>query len=81
MNGPVFHRVIWRSPEYGFPPFVSHRSVSAIDFQLMQRHLMETSQSETGRRLLARLYLDGFTTGDPKLYEGVARMMRAFGEA
>jgi phosphonate transport system substrate-binding protein len=74
-------RVVWRSPEYGFPPFVSHRSVSASDFQMMQRHLLETSQSETGRRLLGRLHLDGFTTGSPALYDGVARMMRVFGEA
>ncbi|MCK9387900.1 MAG: PhnD/SsuA/transferrin family substrate-binding protein [Sulfuritalea sp.] len=74
-------RVIWRSPEYGFPPFVAHRSVSAEDFQLMQRHLLDTTKTEAGRRLLARLHLDGFTVGSPALYEGVARMMRAFGEA
>jgi phosphonate transport system substrate-binding protein len=74
-------RVVWRSPEYGFPPFVAHRSVSNADFQLMQRHLLDTSRSEAGRRLLGLLYLDGFTIGSPALYEGVARMMRAFGEA
>ena len=74
-------RVVWRSPEYGFPPFVSHRSVSAADFQLMQRHLLDTSASEKGRSLLARLNLDGFTIGSQALYDGVARMMRAFGEA
>jgi phosphonate transport system substrate-binding protein len=74
-------RVVWRSPEYGFPPFVSHRSVSVADFQMMQRHLLATAQSETGRRLLGRLHLDGFTTGSPALYDGVARMMRVFGEA
>ncbi len=74
-------RVLWRSPEYGFPPFVSHRSVSAADFQLMQGHLLATAKSETGRRLLARLHLDGFIAGSPALYDGVARMMRAFGES
>lgn len=73
-------RVVWRSPEYGFPPFVSHRSVSVADFRMMQRHLLDTSQTEAGRRLLARLNLDGFIVGSPALYEGVARMMRAFGE-
>ena len=73
-------RIIWRSPEYGFPPFVSHRSVSDTDYQVMQRHLLDTNKTEAGRRLLARLHLDGFTTGSPALYEGVARMMRAFGE-
>ncbi|MFH1871824.1 MAG: PhnD/SsuA/transferrin family substrate-binding protein [Pseudomonadota bacterium] len=74
-------RVVWRSPEYGFPPFVAHRSVASADFQLMQRHLLDTSRSEAGRRLLDLLHLDGFTIGSPALYEGVARMMRSFGEA
>jgi len=73
-------RVVWRSPEYGFPPFVSHRSVAATDFRLMQRHLLGMTRSEAGRRLLTHLYLDGFTTGSPALYEGVAQMMQAFGE-
>jgi phosphonate transport system substrate-binding protein len=74
-------RVVWRSPEYGFPPFVSHRSVSAGDFQLMQQHLLGMAKTGAGRRLLEQLHLDGFTTGSPALYDGVARMMRAFGEA
>jgi phosphonate transport system substrate-binding protein len=74
-------RVAWRSPEYGFPPFVSHRSVSAVDFQVMQRHLLDMTNTDAGRRLLARLHLDGFTTGSPDLYDGVTQMMRAFGEA
>ena len=74
-------RVVSRSPEYGFPPFVSHRSVTATDFQQMQAHLLGTAASEKGRKLLARLYLDGFTAGSPALYDGVAKMMRAFGEA
>ena len=74
-------RVVSRSPEYGFPPFVSHRSVSAADFQLMQRHLLDMAKTDAGKRLLEHLHLDGFTTGTPALYDGVARMMRAFGEA
>ena len=74
-------RVAWRSPEYGFPPFVSHRSVSSGDFQQMQDHLLGMAGTDRGRKLLARLYLDGFTIGNPTLYDGVARMMRAFGEA
>lgn len=74
-------RVIWRSPEYGFPPFVSHRSVVDPDFKLMQQHLLGMSNTEQGRRLLTHLNLDGFTIGSPALYDGVARMMRAFGEA
>ncbi len=74
-------RVVWRSPEYGFPPFVSHRSVTAGDFNLMQQHLLGMAKTDAGRRLLEQLHLDGFTVGSPALYDGVARMMRAFGEA
>ena len=74
-------RVVSRSPEYGFPPFVSHRSVSTADFNLMQHHLLDMTKTEAGRRLLEHLHLDGFTSGSPALYDGVAQMMRAFGEA
>jgi phosphonate transport system substrate-binding protein len=78
---PARTRVVWRSPEYGFPPFVSHRSVSPADFQTMQQHLLDMARTDAGRRLLGRLHLDGFTVGSPALYDGVAQMMRAFGEA
>ena len=74
-------RVVSRSPEYGFPPFVSHRSVSIADFHLMQAHLLGMTTTDAGRRLLEHLHLDGFTTGSAALYDGVAKMMRAFGEA
>ena len=78
---PARTRVVSRSPEYGFPPFVSHRSVSPADFQTMQQHLLDMARTDAGRRLLGRLHLDGFTVGSPALYDGVAQMMRAFGEA
>ena len=74
-------RIVWRSPEYGFPPFVSHHLVSAADFQQMQRHLLDMARTDAGRRLLEHLHLDGFTIGSPALYDGVEKMMRAFGEA
>lgn len=73
-------RLVTRSPEYGFPPFVSHRSVPQHAFAMMQQHLLATNSSKEGLQLLAKLYLDGFIAGDPSLYDGVAKMMRAFGE-
>jgi len=73
-------RVVWRSPEFGFPPFVSHRSVTDEDFRSMQRHLLGMQTSAPGRDLLMRLRLDGFIAGSPALYDSVTRMMRAFGE-
>jgi phosphonate transport system substrate-binding protein len=73
-------RIIGASPEYGFPPFVAHRSVSTEDFALMQRVLLDMPKDAVGRRLLDQLGLDGFIPGERRLYDGVVAMMRAFGE-
>ena len=46
----------------------------------MQRVLIEMRNNLAGHMLLSRLNIDGFVVGDRHLYDGVARMMRAFGE-
>lgn len=73
-------RIAWRSEEYGFPPLVAQRGVTDADFASMQSVLLEMKSNAEGRALLERLRLDGFVTGSPKLYDGVADMMRSFGE-
>lgn len=73
-------RIIGASPEYGFPPFAAHRSVSTADFTAMQHVLTGMQNDEEGRTLLARLNLTGFIVGERRLYDGVIKMMRAFGE-
>lgn len=73
-------RVIDKSPEYGFPPFVAHRAVSAQDFEAMQRTLIGMKDDLTGKMLLDRLNIDGFVPGSKSMYDDVAKMMRAFGE-
>jgi phosphonate transport system substrate-binding protein len=73
-------RIVGASPEFGFPPFAAHRSVSAADFAAMQGALIGMQDDEAGRSLLEQLNLTGFVAGDRRLYEGVVRMMRAFGE-
>lgn len=73
-------RIVWSSPEYGFPPIVAHRNVSNSDFVQMQAVLMNMKNDPEGRILLKRLKLDGFIPGSPALYDGVAEMMRVFGE-
>lgn len=73
-------RIIGASPEYGFPPFAAHRSVSAEDFASMQRVLLDMPKDAVGRRILQQLGLDGFIPGERRLYDGVVAMMRAFGE-
>jgi phosphonate transport system substrate-binding protein len=73
-------RIIERSPEFGFPPFAAHRSVSVEDFARMQRVLLDMPKDAAGKSLLERLNLDGFVVGDRSMYDGVSKMMHAFGE-
>lgn len=73
-------RIVSRSPEYGFPPVVAHRSVGDDEFRVFQKVLIDMTADPAGKELLRRLNLDGFATNDPKLYDSVAQMMRAFGE-
>ncbi|MCF8168260.1 MAG: PhnD/SsuA/transferrin family substrate-binding protein [Rhodoferax sp.] len=73
-------RIAWRSEDYGFPPIVANSGVNDTDFAAMQKVLMNMNNDAQGRALMAQLKLDGFITGSPKLYDGVADMMRLFGE-
>ena len=73
-------RIAWQSPEYGFPPIVAQRALPEAEFLQMQKVLMEMTNETQGRALLERLKLGGFTAGSPRLYDGVADMMRSFGE-
>ena len=73
-------RIAWRSEDYGFPPLVAQRGVTEADFVSMQSVLIDMKNNAQGRALLERLRLDGFVSGSPKLYDGVADMMRSFGE-
>jgi len=73
-------RIIGRSPEYAFPPFVARRSVSEADFKVMQEVLLRMQDDPEGIALLQRLNLDGFTPGDPGAYQVITEMMNALGE-
>lgn len=69
-------RVVERSPQFGFPPFVARGSVPAADFNAMQAVLMGMTGNAEGHALLRRLNLDGFVAGKPELYDGVRAMAR-----
>jgi len=73
-------RIVSKSPEYGFPPFVARATISDAEFNAMQRALLAMSQDEFGRRLLGGLNLDGFVAGDPHFYDRVDQMIRAYGK-
>ncbi len=59
---------------------VAQRNVSDADFKRMQDVLLNMGNEPQGRALLARLNLNGFIAGSPKLYDRVAEMMKHFGE-
>jgi len=74
-------RIVWKSAEFGFPPIVAHRQVSAKDFAEFQAVLFAMHRDPEGRALLEKLNLDGFVAGSPRMYQGVADMMRALGDS
>lgn len=74
-------RIVWRSPEYGFPPLIAHAdTVDEGDFQKMQGLLLSMASDPEGSRLLRSLNIDDFSIQDSNLYESVADMMRVLGE-
>ncbi len=73
-------RIVSKSPEYGFPPFVAQPSVPEKEFRDFQKVLLGMAADAEGRTLLRKLNLDGFIAGNPHLYDRVARMMKVVGE-
>jgi phosphonate transport system substrate-binding protein len=68
-------RVVEKSPEFGFPPFVARAAIPKREFESVQQILLGMANDPGGAGLLQRLNLDGFTKGDAALFEGVAKMM------
>lgn len=73
-------RVVAKSGEYGFAPFVAQASVSDQKFREMQKLLLDMTADEEGRALLRELNLDRFIAGDESLYKRTERLIRAVGE-
>lgn len=69
-------RIVDRSPEFGFPPFVARAGIPKRDFESAQQVLLGMANDPGGAGLLQRLNLDGFTQGDTAMFESVAKMMR-----
>lgn len=70
-------RVVWRSPEFGFPPIVARRSLPAAERAALQAVLLDMHLDPQGGRLLRELHLDGFTAGDARLFDGIQSMLDA----
>ena len=69
-------RVVAKSVEYGFPPFVTRPSLPATDFAAVQSVLLAMADNPQGKVLLDALNLTGFTAGNPRLYQGIADNLR-----
>lgn len=69
-------RVVQKSPEFGFPPFVAANHVPTRDFARMQRALLSMQDDPQGLMLLESLNLNGFVAGEERLFDGIATMMR-----
>lgn len=74
-------RVVEKSPEFGFPPFIAHPGVPEAAWQAARQVLVAMRDDPEGRGLLERLNLDGFTPGNNALFEGIARMMKAVAQS
>lgn len=73
-------RIVWESAEFGFPPFVAGKTVAPADTAAMRKALLAMPRDEEGAKLLRNLRLDGFVAGDERMFDSIARMMRAIAE-
>lgn len=66
-------RVLRRSELLGFPPIASRRVRSGSRTSTdLARAFLHMAEDERGRLVLSALRLDGFTAGDPSLFDGIA---------
>lgn len=69
-------RIVNESPQFGFPPIVSSRSVSKRDIAALQQVLFGMVHDDEGTYLLDQLNLGGFVYGNDRLYDDIADMSR-----
>ncbi len=74
-------RVVSRSPELGYPPFVAGTRVSPGTFRRMQQVLLSMSRDAQGAQLLKVLQLDGFIEGNDQLFDSIAVMARTLAKS
>lgn len=72
-------RVLERSQEFGYPPFVARGNMSDAELHIFRTALLEMPTDPEGAELLRRLRLDGFIAGKPGLYDEIARMAAIVG--
>ena len=73
-------RVVARSRRYGFPPFAASATLDQRRFERLQQVLLGMPDDAEGQRLLQKLNLDGFTSGDDSLFDGIREEVVLFEE-
>ncbi len=68
-------RIIDRSPFLGYPPFVARHDIPESDLRRFRSVLLNMPKDTQGAEFLSKLRLDGFVTGSPDMYDGIARMV------
>ena len=69
-------RVVSKSEKFGFPPFVARDSLAPERFRALQAVMTGMQTDPQGRELLRTLNLDGFVSGDPRLFDGIRAAVR-----
>lgn len=69
-------RIVARSQEYGFPPFVADDSMPVAEFDRLREALIGMAGDAHGRELLVKMNLDGFAPPQPEIYRPVREMVR-----
>lgn len=70
-------RVLRKSEPLGFPPVACNAQLKdAARTQALAKALMTMPDDPVGRAVLAELRLDGFTSGSPALFDGIAEKYR-----
>lgn len=68
-------RIIDKSPLLGFPPFVARADLPDQEVKRFKAALLDMAVDARGAELLELLGLEGFTPGNPSLYNGIVRMV------
>jgi phosphonate transport system substrate-binding protein len=69
-------RIVEKSAQHGFPPFVARQNIPTEEFDAMQSMLVGMAGDPDGRRLLRELNLDGFEAGSDSLFNSIEKNMR-----
>jgi phosphonate transport system substrate-binding protein len=69
-------RVAWQSSLHGFPPIVARSNLPAEEAAQVAAALIAMPESDSGRRILQRLNIDGFVPGSPQLFESIRQSVR-----